>query len=254
MVYNPFTGFPVTDDWDAHKRRGSLGGIDYAMSVGTPLPSCANATIYNAPDNGTGGHTVTMVRALGIKTQYMHLSRFAVNNGTVVNQGDIVGYSGGAKGAPGSGSSEGPHVHCHDIDANGNRIPPFSGANNSNEEENDMKLWLYENTNTMFVVDHIRMVARAVSGWERVALQNDIDAGVRRIDRLSDKADNMAWTNTFKNYRFIGNTPEPIGGSVNLTSDQLKIITDAVNKTVVNEVAKIVPDIVKKVKIELAIK
>ena len=39
--------------------------------------------------------------------------------------GAIVGRSGGAAGAPGSGSSTGPHLHWHMIDPAGNRIDPL---------------------------------------------------------------------------------------------------------------------------------
>lgn len=40
----------------------------------------------------------------------MHLSRFVKTYGTV-KEGGLIGYSGGAKGAEGSGLSTGPHVH-----------------------------------------------------------------------------------------------------------------------------------------------
>lgn len=38
-LYNPFSGYPMTDGWWDHINRGSLGGIDYAMGVGTGLPA-----------------------------------------------------------------------------------------------------------------------------------------------------------------------------------------------------------------------
>ncbi|MFD0430248.1 hypothetical protein ACFQ60_30270 [Streptomyces zhihengii] len=36
-LYNPFSGYPLTSGWQDHINRGSLGGIDYAMGVGTAL-------------------------------------------------------------------------------------------------------------------------------------------------------------------------------------------------------------------------
>ena len=124
-VYNPFAGYTVTQTWAQHQANGSLGGVDYAMGVGTALPAAAAGTITNMPDNGTGGHTVTITHADGWKTQYMHLSQFSRSNGESVAQGATVGLSGGAAGAPGSGSSTGPHCHWHMIDPSGTRRNPL---------------------------------------------------------------------------------------------------------------------------------
>ncbi|WP_084541180.1 peptidoglycan DD-metalloendopeptidase family protein [Nocardioides alkalitolerans] len=124
-IMNPFAGYAVTGTWAEHLARGSSGGIDYGMGVGTALPASAGGTIGNIPENGTGGHTVTITHADGWKTQYMHLSAFSRSNGETVAQGDVVGLSGGAPGAPGSGSSTGPHVHWHMIDPSGVRRNPL---------------------------------------------------------------------------------------------------------------------------------
>ncbi|MEH0971850.1 M23 family metallopeptidase [Micromonospora sp. CPCC 205546] len=124
-IYNPFTAYPVTDTWEGHLRRGSLGGIDYGMGVGTALPACGAGTIQNIPYNGTGGHTVTIHHGDGYRSQYMHLSQFLLPDGASVGAGTVVGRSGGAAGAPGSGSSTGPHLHWHMIDPSGTRISPL---------------------------------------------------------------------------------------------------------------------------------
>ncbi|MEV0007983.1 peptidoglycan DD-metalloendopeptidase family protein [Streptomyces sp. NPDC051840] len=124
-LYNPFAGYPVTSGWQDHLNRGSLGGIDFAMGVGTALPAADAGTVTNIPNNGTGGHTVTITHSDGYRTQYMHLSQFGLANGTWVAKGGIVGLSGGAAGAPGSGSSTGPHVHWHLITPGGVRVNPL---------------------------------------------------------------------------------------------------------------------------------
>ncbi|HEY0698971.1 MAG TPA: M23 family metallopeptidase, partial [Micromonospora sp.] len=126
VIYNPFTAYPITGTWQDHLDYGSLGGIDFGMSVGTPLPACGAGTIQNIPDNGTGGHTVTIYHADGYRSQYMHLSQFRLANGTYVGSGTVVGWSGGAVGAPGSGSSTGPHLHWHMINPSGVRINPLT--------------------------------------------------------------------------------------------------------------------------------
>jgi hypothetical protein len=123
--YNPFGGYPITGGWQDHIDRGSLGGIDFGMGVGTDLPACGSGTVTNIPENGTGGHTVTIAHPNGYKTQYMHLSEFVLANGTSVGAGAVVGRSGGEPGAPGSGSSTGPHLHWHMIDPGGTRINPL---------------------------------------------------------------------------------------------------------------------------------
>ncbi|MEV0650816.1 M23 family metallopeptidase [Phytomonospora sp. NPDC050363] len=123
--YNPFTGYAVSDGWAEHIARGSLGGIDYVMSVGTRLPAAGGGVVTNIPFNGTGGHTVSIQHDDGYRTQYMHLSQFLLGNGARVNAGDVVGLSGGAAGAPGSGSSTGPHCHWHMINPSGVRVNPL---------------------------------------------------------------------------------------------------------------------------------
>ncbi|MFI1224519.1 MULTISPECIES: peptidoglycan DD-metalloendopeptidase family protein [unclassified Streptomyces] len=124
-LYHPFTGYPHTAGWQDHINRGSLGGLDYAMSVGTPLPAAGAGTVTNIPNNGTGGHTVTITHSDGYRTQYMHLSQFSLANGASIGKGGIVGLSGGAAGAPGSGNSDGPHVHWHLITPGGTRVNPL---------------------------------------------------------------------------------------------------------------------------------
>ncbi|WP_367123121.1 peptidoglycan DD-metalloendopeptidase family protein [Streptomyces phytohabitans] len=124
--YNPFSGYTMTGTWQEHLDRGSLGGLDYGMAVGTPLPAAGGGTVTNIPNNGTGGHTVTISHGNGYRTQYMHLSEFVLGNGAQIASGGIVGLSGGAPGAPGSGSSTGPHAHWHMIDPNGVRINPLT--------------------------------------------------------------------------------------------------------------------------------
>ncbi|MGB3440476.1 MAG: M23 family metallopeptidase [Actinophytocola sp.] len=123
--YHPFTGYPITGTWQDHLNDGSLGGIDFGMGVGTRLPACGGGVVTNIPNNGTGGHTVTIQHDNGYRTQYMHLSQFLLGNGTRVGMGDVVGLSGGAVGAPGSGSSTGPHLHWHMINPSGTRINPL---------------------------------------------------------------------------------------------------------------------------------
>jgi len=117
---NYFSGTRISDDWQAHRSRGSLGGVDYAVGVGTPIKAPTDGVVSNIANNGTGGHTVNLTSANGWKTQFMHCSRF-VNAGNY-KQGDVIGYTGGAAGSAGAGSSTGPHCHTHLIKPNGQRV------------------------------------------------------------------------------------------------------------------------------------
>jgi hypothetical protein len=58
--YHPFSAYPITGTWQDHLTSGSLGGIDYGMSVGTRLPAAGGGVVINIPYSGTGGHTVTI--------------------------------------------------------------------------------------------------------------------------------------------------------------------------------------------------
>lgn len=120
---NTLSKYPITDGWADHIARGSLGGIDFACPVGTPIPAPCDGRIDNTPNNGSAGNTVTLWHDDGSRDQFMHLSRF-VGEGRV-KQGDIIGYSGGKKGAPGAGSSTGPHIHWHYILKSGKRVNPL---------------------------------------------------------------------------------------------------------------------------------
>lgn len=124
MTHNPFALYPVTDTWADHIARGSGGGIDYAMPVGTPLPASADGVLTNDDNDGTGGYAAIVTHPDGSQTWYLHLSQFTTPR--TVKKGEIIGYSGGKEGATGAGNSTGPHLHAHDINANGTRVPPFT--------------------------------------------------------------------------------------------------------------------------------
>lgn len=120
-MYNPFIHWPIGDDWDDHLARGSTGGIDYKVGVGSVIRAPIGGNLVNLPNNGSLGNTARLVfNGDGDSIEFAHLSRFVTaRNG--VEEGDIIGYTGGAKGSPGAGLSTGPHLHVHAI-VNGRRI------------------------------------------------------------------------------------------------------------------------------------
>jgi Putative peptidoglycan binding domain/Peptidase family M23 len=129
---NPFEGFPITDDWAAHRARGSLGGTDFGTPVGTPIVAPNAGFVSYEYGNGSGGYIISLALAdsPGYVMQFLHCSAFEGTNRDV-KPGDLLGYTGGAAGAPGAGSSTGPHVHLHIINPNGGRedvMPWFVSA------------------------------------------------------------------------------------------------------------------------------
>lgn len=124
---NPYSKSRISDGWAEHRARGSLGGIDYAVPVGTPIYAPAQGWIENVKGSGSGGWYVRLHHGegglgKGWIDEFLHLSKF-VRKGHY-KQGDIIGYSGGKVGHPGAGASTGPHIHWHLINPKGVRVNP----------------------------------------------------------------------------------------------------------------------------------
>lgn len=92
---------------------GPHPGIDLAVPVGTPLVAAEGGviTVAGNADPGGYGNYVEIRSDNGVVMRYGHLSAVGVQVGQRVKPGDFVGKSGGEKGAPGSGNSEGAHLH-----------------------------------------------------------------------------------------------------------------------------------------------
>lgn len=84
-------------------------GIDIAVPVGTPIKAIADGIVVVAgPTSGYGywvGINHGVVNGNKVSSEYGHLSKWIVNNGQKVNQGQIIAYSGN------TGYSQGPHLH-----------------------------------------------------------------------------------------------------------------------------------------------
>ncbi len=92
--------------------------IDYAAKYGTPVRSVGGGTVIFAGWNGPYGNMVKIRHNGTYKTQYGHMSRFAVRKGAKVKQGDIIGYVGS------TGFSTGAHLHF-ELVKNGVKINPL---------------------------------------------------------------------------------------------------------------------------------
>ena len=102
-------------------RKRGHEGIDIGTPVGTPISFKTGGQIINSyktssterEANGGYGNYIDIKLDTGNVVRMAHLSSIAswANSGTKFSAGEIIALSGGAKGAPGSGRSGGPHIH-----------------------------------------------------------------------------------------------------------------------------------------------
>jgi septal ring factor EnvC (AmiA/AmiB activator) len=79
-------------------------GMGIGVPVGTPVRAVATGTVESATALLTWGPTVILNHGGGYYTLYLYLSGFEVQRGQLVQGGQIIGRSGGAR------SDEGPHI------------------------------------------------------------------------------------------------------------------------------------------------
>lgn len=113
----PFNGsYRVTQSFgenpNSYKQFNIKGhdGVDYGLPVGTPVLAPHTGTVIESGELGGYGFYVKIQNDVE-GSVLAHLSRRDVAAGTKVQEGQQVGLSGGAKGAPGAGNSTGPHLH-----------------------------------------------------------------------------------------------------------------------------------------------
>ena len=111
--------------WNEKRSYETHQGIDIPAKVGTPIKAIADGKVIGAGNLGSMcGDGISIEHADGFKSGYCHLSGIKVSNGDIVKVGDVIGLSGGAKGAPGSGNSSGPHLHLT-LRKDGQKVNPL---------------------------------------------------------------------------------------------------------------------------------
>ncbi len=95
-------------------------GTDFAAPVGTPIMATANGVIIKKAYTRGNGNYIKIKHNATYSTQYLHMSKFAkgIHVGSVVKQGDIIGYVGM------TGYTTGPHV-CYRFWKNGKQVDPL---------------------------------------------------------------------------------------------------------------------------------
>lgn len=106
---------PVLKTWRAHT------GVDYAAPTGTPVRATAAGRIAAQGWNGGYGKAITIRHGGAYSTVYGHLSRFhpALRVGSLVEQGQVIGYVGA------TGLATGPHLH-YELQVNGRHQNPLT--------------------------------------------------------------------------------------------------------------------------------
>ena len=98
------------------------GGIDMAVSSGTPIYAALDGTVSAVGYNATYGNYVIITHHSGYKTLYGHMKSTACRKGNFVYTNTVIGYVGS------TGMSTGPHLHFT-VYKNGKTINPMTVLN-----------------------------------------------------------------------------------------------------------------------------
>jgi hypothetical protein len=99
--------------------RGRHSGVDLRAAMGTPIKGSNSGLVVLARDLFFAGNCVIIDHGLDIFSIYCHLSKISVQEGEIVEKGQIIGFAGA------TGRVTGPHLHWS-IKIGGVNIAPFS--------------------------------------------------------------------------------------------------------------------------------
>jgi len=94
------------------------GGIDQRSPAGRPIRATADGTVKLVRMFNLHGGTVGIDHGQGLVSLYLHMSKFALQEGVSVKKGDVIGYVGS------TGRSTAPHLHWS-LYANGVPVNPL---------------------------------------------------------------------------------------------------------------------------------
>ncbi|MCD6581668.1 MAG: peptidoglycan DD-metalloendopeptidase family protein [Desulfuromusa sp.] len=104
---------PITKRISPHK------GVDFGMSVGTPIYSTGDGVVTRVKNHPYAGKYIEIQHEGRYLTRYMHLSRITVKRGEKVKRGERIALSGN------TGRSTGPHLH-YEIHIKGRAVNPIT--------------------------------------------------------------------------------------------------------------------------------
>lgn len=106
-IHNNFaitSGFGVRADPMTHQP-SMHEGIDFVAPIGTPIHATAAGKVMRSARAGAYGELIEVAHADGFVSRYAHLSRRQVEEGDLVERGQVIGLLGN------TGRSTGPHLH-----------------------------------------------------------------------------------------------------------------------------------------------
>ena len=141
LIYPVGQDWPITQTYQQHIERAKAngwcskpgncpsgiyyyGGWDIGCPVNTPVYAAASGRVEKQNQGKSGyGLNIRITHKDGFYTICAHFSKAVKNTGEDAAQGELIGYSGGAKDSPTSGYSSGPHIHF-EMRLNGIPIDP----------------------------------------------------------------------------------------------------------------------------------
>lgn len=123
----PINNAKVSSSFNLNRKHPILGftrahkGVDFRAPMGTPIPSAGSGRVVAKGFNKGHGNFIRVRHNGSFDTLYAHLSKFVKNVGvgTVVKQGQIIGYVGM------TGLATGPHLH-YEIIRDGKHVNPMT--------------------------------------------------------------------------------------------------------------------------------
>lgn len=113
----------------SHAPADIWGGVDLAIdgngdgqadpqgTIDAPIYATHSGTARVKPNTQPAGNYLAVIGD-GYKTAYAHLSRYAVEDGQQINEGDLIGYVGA------TGAASGPHLH-YEVWKDGQNVDPL---------------------------------------------------------------------------------------------------------------------------------
>lgn len=113
VAKNTITALFHDPDYPYRRLIGEHSGVDIRAKQGSTLMAAADGYVAKVKFDGTKAYAYIMIiHGDGLATVYGHVSAAYVKTDQYVNQGEVIGRTGGMPGGTGSGSfSTGPHLH-----------------------------------------------------------------------------------------------------------------------------------------------